>query len=468
MRPALRNGELITVADRSRRVLAVTGFLTDITEWGWPEAPARKLLFRDDNPKLPQVLPRYLPVDADRQLTGELRDRPGNELAACALRLQRSCGLRIGELLDLELDCVHEMPGHGSWLKIPLGKLETERMVPLDDDILQLIDRITEVRSHGRPMPHPRYRRKAQFLFTHHGRRLGQNAVRAELDRAADAAGLGHVTSHQLRHTYATALVNAGVSLQSLMALLGHASAEMSLRYGRLFDTDRPRRVRTGPRPRQDPSPHPLHRADQPAPDRHHRRRRLEGHPADQVQAGRRVLPASPSPGRMHLRQHLRALPQLPRRGKLPASPGRSARRRPGPGPGRPEQRLDHRSRPAPQAHRPARHPDQPGPGQMKRTTSTSTSTLSRVDRACAQLRHNGNAVTFTAVAASTGLSRTTLYRNPGLRAVIEDHRHRAAASGTLTGLTDELATLRTALDAVADRVRHHEEQLRKLTARSS
>jgi hypothetical protein len=42
--------------------------------------------------------------------------------------------------------------------------------------------------------------------------------------------------NHQLRHTYATALVNAGVSLQALMALLGHSSAEMSLRYGRLFD----------------------------------------------------------------------------------------------------------------------------------------------------------------------------------------------------------------------------------------
>ncbi len=229
--------ELITVADRSRRVLAVMCFLTDITEWGWPDAPPRKLMFRDDNPRLPQALPRYLPVDADRRLAAQLRDQPGNELAACALRLQRACGLRIGELLDLELDCVHELPGHGSWLKIPLGKLETERMVPLDEEIVELIDHITGIRSHGRPLPHPRYRRKAQFLFTHHGRRLSQNAVRTELDRAAAAAGLGHITSHQLRHTYATALVNAGVSLQSLMALLGHASAEMSLRYGRLFDT---------------------------------------------------------------------------------------------------------------------------------------------------------------------------------------------------------------------------------------
>jgi site-specific recombinase XerD len=232
-----KNDELISVADRSRRVLALTGFLTDITEWGWPEAPPRKLIFRDDNPKLPQVLPRYLPVDVDRRLTQALVEHPSNELAAAALRLQRSCGLRIGELLDLELDCVHELPGHGSWLKVPLGKLDTERMVPLDAEILALIDRITEIRSHGRPMPHPRYRRPAQFLFTHHGRRLSQRAVRNELDRAAQAAGCDHITPHQLRHTYATALVNAGVSLQALMALLGHMSAEMSLRYGRLFDT---------------------------------------------------------------------------------------------------------------------------------------------------------------------------------------------------------------------------------------
>jgi hypothetical protein len=42
---------------------------------------------------------------------------------------------------------------------------------------------------------------------------------------------------NSLQITNATALVNAGASLQTLMALLGHMSAEMSLRYGRLFDT---------------------------------------------------------------------------------------------------------------------------------------------------------------------------------------------------------------------------------------
>ena len=73
-------------------------------------------------------------------------------------------------------------------------------------------------------------------MFTHHGRRLTQTAVRIELNRSAQTAGIGHVTPHQLRHTYATALVNAGVSLQALMALLGHVSAAMTLRYGHLFD----------------------------------------------------------------------------------------------------------------------------------------------------------------------------------------------------------------------------------------
>ena len=231
-----KDGAPISIGDRNRRVVAVATFLTDITEWGWDAAPTRKVIFRDDIPKLPHLLPRYLPIDADRRLTAALTEHPDNELAALGLRLQRACGLRIGELLDLELDCVHEIDGNGAWLKVPLGKLATERMVPLDAETLEVIDRIIQLRSHGRPLPHPRYRRPAQFLFTYLGRRLTQQGIRRELDHATATAGLGHVTSHQLRHTYATALVNAGVSLQALMALLGHASAEMSLRYGRLFD----------------------------------------------------------------------------------------------------------------------------------------------------------------------------------------------------------------------------------------
>ena len=231
-----KSGGTLSVPEQARRILAVANFLTEITEWGWPEAPTRRLMFPSDNPRLPQPLPRFLPPDADRRLTEALEASP-HRLAADALLLQRACGLRIGELLDLELDAVIDLPGSGPWLKVPLGKLDTERMVPIDAQILALIDRITAARSPGRPIPHPRTGRPADFLFTAHGHRIGANRLRKELDRAAKSAGIGHVTPHQLRHTYASALVNAGVSLQALMAILGHVSAEMSLRYGHLFDT---------------------------------------------------------------------------------------------------------------------------------------------------------------------------------------------------------------------------------------
>src|SRR5512135_1322580 len=102
-------GTPVTVTDQARRVHAVAHFLTEISEWGWPDAPTRRLLFRSDIPRLPRPLPRYLPADADRRLTNTLAQSP-YRLAADALLLQRGCGLRIGELLDLELDCVHEVP----------------------------------------------------------------------------------------------------------------------------------------------------------------------------------------------------------------------------------------------------------------------------------------------------------------------------------------------------------------------
>lgn len=230
-----RTGAPIQASERRGRVLAVHCLLNDIAEWGWPQAPQRRLVFRSDIPKLPRALPRYLTPDLDRRLTQALQAWP-ERLPADALLLQRATGLRIGELVDLELDSVHEIPGQGAWLKVPLGKLNTERMVPLDEETVALIDRIVAHRSPGRPLPHPRTARPTDYLLTHHGRRLTVDHLRDVLNRITTDAGLPHITPHQLRHTYATALVNAGVSLQSLMALLGHVSAEMSLRYGRLFD----------------------------------------------------------------------------------------------------------------------------------------------------------------------------------------------------------------------------------------
>ena len=232
---ALRGGQPIGAGEQRNRIITLGRFLADITEWQWPDAPARRLVFTRDIPKLPRPLPRYLPADADR-LIGEALEASPNRLFADALLLARATGARIGELLDLEIDCVHEVPGTGAWLKIPLGKLDSERMVPLDDDTVALIDRIAATRSPGRPLKHPKTGRPAEFLFTHFGKRVSAQALRDELARACEAAGMPKATPHQLRHSWATALINAGCSLQALMVMLGHTSAAMSLRYARLFD----------------------------------------------------------------------------------------------------------------------------------------------------------------------------------------------------------------------------------------
>jgi hypothetical protein len=85
------------------------------------------------------------------------------------------------------------------------------------------------------------------------------------------------------------------------------------------------------------------------------------------------------------------------------------------------------------------------------------------VEDACAAIILAGEPVTFDEVAARTSLGRATLYRNPDLRGIIEEHRAHGKEAHTLSGLTTEIAHLRTALDAIATTVRRHEEQLRRL-----
>lgn len=95
-----------------------------------------------------------------------------------------------------------------------------------------------------------------------------------------------------------------------------------------------------------------------------------------------------------------------------------------------------------------------------------------RVETALHDLTAADQVVTFTAVADRLGIARATLYRNPTLRALVDQHRLNQIDTRSLSGLNTEIAHLRTALEAIADRVRAHEERLRHLerrrTARSS
>ena len=93
----------------------------------------------------------------------------------------------------------------------------------------------------------------------------------------------------------------------------------------------------------------------------------------------------------------------------------------------------------------------------------TAPDTLARVEQACADLLQKGEPVTFTTVASAAGISRTTLYRDPTLRMVVEEQRTHSHDPRTMSGLVSEIGHLRIAVEALAERVRRHEEQLRRL-----
>jgi hypothetical protein len=155
----------------------------------------------------------------------------------------RGAGLRVGELLDLELGNIIDYGPAGSWLKVPLGKLATERRAPLSAATVAVLDEWVALRGAHRPLPRPRTGELTDFLFTQRGRRLGCTRLCNRLLAAAESVGLRApdygvitVTPHQLCHTWATELADAGMSLQ--MALLGHTTDDTALCHPRLRTTN--------------------------------------------------------------------------------------------------------------------------------------------------------------------------------------------------------------------------------------
>jgi integrase len=128
--------------------------------------------------------------------------------ARIAITILRHTGLRMGELLDLELDCLMDYGRSGTWLRVPLGKLNNERAVPLDHASLDAFTEWLALRSPQRSLPHPRDGRPCDFMFAERGRRIGSGRIQQGLARAVDACGLHggngqplRVVAHQLRHT---------------------------------------------------------------------------------------------------------------------------------------------------------------------------------------------------------------------------------------------------------------------------
>ena len=111
-----------------RAVVDLRAFFDDLAVWGWAErSPGPATAPRGHPPARPAAAPSPCP-DHDRDLMAAINGLT-DSFARHGLTILRGTGLRPGEPLDLELDCLLDFASHGSWLKAPVGKLGTERTV---------------------------------------------------------------------------------------------------------------------------------------------------------------------------------------------------------------------------------------------------------------------------------------------------------------------------------------------------
>jgi len=116
-------------------------------ELAWTEqlSELAQLIRREDIPRLPQRLPRPLTAEQDELLQQEFRLR--NDLGGNVFLLIRHTGMRIGECADPSIDCLRST-GRGQWaIHVQLGKLKTERLVPVDPFVCELVQRLRFFRS---------------------------------------------------------------------------------------------------------------------------------------------------------------------------------------------------------------------------------------------------------------------------------------------------------------------------------
>jgi integrase len=216
-------GEKLKKTTISLRLGMLRVIFERLIEWDHPDAPLRNPIFGTDLPKLDEPLPRFLDDEAAAAfMHAATRLDPWRRLI---VEMLARTGMRVGELCALRADGIVTV-GETQWLRIPVGKLHTDRYIPLHPILLELLQ---QWRQWAGPDD-------TGLLITNQGRPLNRSVVARVVARCARVAGIGHVNPHRLRHTLATQAINRGMSLEAIAALLGHRSMRMTLVYARITD----------------------------------------------------------------------------------------------------------------------------------------------------------------------------------------------------------------------------------------
>lgn len=164
-----------------------------------------------DSPKIMKSLPKYLTLDESVQLLASV-DGKNRERDYCILTLFLNCGLRISELIGLNLSDIQ-----GEALRV-LGKGNKTRIVYLNDACKDALEQYLAVRR-----PITGRDRDALFLSSRN-ERVSRSTVHALVKKHLLEAGLdaSQYSSHKLRHTAATLMLQNGVDVKAVQEVLGH------------------------------------------------------------------------------------------------------------------------------------------------------------------------------------------------------------------------------------------------------
>ena len=177
---------------RARSVIHLRRMLEELA-WTQQIPALAHLLVPDDVPRGDHCLPRPLTPEQDQLIQQELLRR--NDFTSNALLLLRHTGMRIGECIDLSVDCLRAV-GPDQWaIHVPLGKLKTERWVPVDSLVCQLVERLRSMRSPNAPST------GRLLLSGSRGQYMLVRRLRNALRDVATAAGISaRIVPHQMRH----------------------------------------------------------------------------------------------------------------------------------------------------------------------------------------------------------------------------------------------------------------------------
>ncbi|MCA1727359.1 MAG: site-specific tyrosine recombinase XerD [Actinobacteria bacterium] len=217
-------GRRYTASSVARALAAVRSFHRFlVTEGDTDDNPAGGVA----RPKVPRSLPHPLALsDVEALLAAPGTDGAVSLRDTAILETLYGAGLRISELVGLDVDDLDTEPGEGAVRVI--GKGNKERMVPLGRYALQSLDAYL---TRARPVM-ARPGSKGALFLNQRGGRLTRQGVTMILKQAANRAGLRmRVTPHSLRHSFATHLLEGGADVRVVQELLGHASVSTTQIY---------------------------------------------------------------------------------------------------------------------------------------------------------------------------------------------------------------------------------------------